>query len=71
MWTTVYDNTADWKTLHDRAVSEGYRFYFWASDDCYGFKGMYNGGTFVFYTDIEAIDDPWVKKDALAYGKEL
>ncbi len=71
MWTIRYDNEADYQTMIAQAKAEGYRFVFWASDDCAGFKGGYNGGSLVFYDSIESIDDKYVRMDAEAHGEPL
>ena len=70
MWTTRYDNEDTWESMRAQALAEGYTHWYWASDDCYGFRGAYNGGTCVFYTNPDGLSEG-LREDALEYGKPL
>lgn len=71
MWTKRYDNEDSWVSMRERALSEGFTHYFWASDDCLGTRGVYNGGTLVFFDDVATIDNPDIREDAKQYGMIL
>ena len=65
-----YDNEDTFKNLKAEALKNGCKHYFWASDDCYGFQGLYNGGTYIFFTDVNELEG-YMKADALKYSKLL
>ena len=71
MWTIRYDNEADYDTMMAQAEAEGYKYYFWACEEYSCYKGRYNGGSLVFYDDINSIDDKWVRMDAEANGEPI
>ena len=71
MFEAVYDNTIDWRELFFEEMKKGYTMVYWASDGCYGFKGVYNGGTFVFYNSPDDIDDEFMRQDAEANGERI
>ncbi len=70
MWIARYDNEDTWEAMRAQALREGYTHWYWASDDCFGYAGVYNGGTCVFYTDPEDLPEGF-KSDALAHGQPL
>lgn len=50
------------------AVAHGMRYIYWASDEAYGYKGMYNGDMLVTYRDVASLPKNY-REDAERHGK--
>ena len=63
-----YDVTLD--EIKNYAKSHGYTYMCWGSDEGYGYKGFYNGDSYMIYKDANKLPKGY-KEDALKGGKPV
>ncbi len=62
-------SSVDYETIQKFAEENSFNM-MWGSDEAYGYKGMYNGDTFLLYKDMTKLPTDEYKYDAVMHAKD-